>query len=175
MIALRKLRQMESLPALVFSDALFLAADDHCRDASKNGLTSSIGSKDKSGMNSSPYSRVGRYADSTGVAESMTFGEDKATEVVLRMLVDASSREKIFDKGYCQASVSTCKGKDFDLAVTNYADSVTLNQNGKDKIAEVTNAAKDKLSKWIDIDMSKIENYNKLLVKYMEQQELARL
>jgi hypothetical protein len=175
MIALRKLRQMESLPALAFSDALFLAADDHCRDASKNGLTSSIGSKDQSGMNSSPYSRVARYADARGVAESMTFGQDKATEVVLQMLIDASKREKIFDKGYCKAAVSTCKGKDFDLAVTNYADSVNLNQDGKDKISKVTNDAKDKLSKGIDIDMSKIENYNKLLVKYMEQQELARL
>lgn len=94
---------MEARPALIFNDALFLAANDHCKDALKNGLTSSMGSLKKSGKKSSPYSRVARYADGAGVTQTMTFmtlGEDKATEVVMKMLLDASSREKIFDKGY---------------------------------------------------------------------------
>ena len=43
---------------------------------------------------------MARYADGAGVTETMTFGEDKATEVVMKMLLDASKREIIFDKGY---------------------------------------------------------------------------
>ena len=65
--AMRRLSKMQPLPAFEWDDGLFLAADDHCRDAAANGLKTDLGSIMANGLNSIPASRVGKYNDAIGV------------------------------------------------------------------------------------------------------------
>ena len=59
--------------------------------------------------------------------------------------------------------------------MATYADSVQISQAGQDKIKQIKKDAEGKISKEVEIDTSRIEELNKLLVRFMEEQEVARL
>ena len=54
--AIQALEVQPSLPALIWDDGLYIAAQDHCLDAGANDLTSWRGSD-----GSNPGSRIARY------------------------------------------------------------------------------------------------------------------
>ena len=57
-------KQRSGLESLKFSDALFLAAADHCADGTDKGIVGDVGSD-----GSFPSERVQKYAKSMGVEQ----------------------------------------------------------------------------------------------------------
>lgn len=135
------------MPALVWSDALFLSALDHCKDqkATPADTVSALGEFQKDGDSiigaSTPQSRAEKYAVATGVELNVQVAKSPSDALIAAFL-DPESRQMMFDPLANYYSVSTCPhtaapGEGLFLTVSNYARAVILNEAGKDKIQEM--------------------------------------
>ena len=82
--AINFLRRADPLPALIASEGMSRAAEDHVRDQGPKGATGHDGSD-----GSRPRDRVGRYGTwGVVVGENLSYGPDRAPRVVMGLIID---------------------------------------------------------------------------------------
>ena len=171
MRAMRRLSKAKPMSALQFDDGLFLAADDHCRDASTNGLNTDLGSaSETTGLRSVPQTRVARYNNAIGVEQSMSIGAGTALDVVLQLYIKDETWVNLSDPLFKKTGVSACKyTTGGDVATIVYAESTKLNTAGQQKLAQVRKDAEGKVNKGTEIDRTTLVKTQTLLVKLMNE------
>lgn len=81
--AIESLKSQEPVRKLEWSDALFLAARDHCNDTGVVGKVGSIGAD-----GSTPFSRIRRYASAQGYqAENLVYRSVTPLDIVFEMFI----------------------------------------------------------------------------------------
>ncbi len=82
--AIDYLREADPLPALISSEGMSQAAEDHVRDQGPKGATGHDGSD-----GSKPWDRVGRYGTwDVVVGENLSYGRDRAGRVIMGLIID---------------------------------------------------------------------------------------
>ncbi len=82
--AIDYLGRADPLPALISSEGMSQAAEDHVRDQGPKGATGHEGSD-----GSKPWDRVGRYGTwDVVVGENLSYGPDRARRVVMGLIID---------------------------------------------------------------------------------------
>ena len=90
--AIDYLRGADPLPALISSEGMSRAAEDHVRDQGPKGATGHDGSD-----GSKPWDRVGRYGTwGVVVGENLSYGPDRARRVVMGLIID----DDVPDRGH---------------------------------------------------------------------------
>ncbi len=108
--AIRFLRKAKPLPALKTSMGLSLAAQDHVKDQGLKGIEGHLGSD-----GSEPWDRANRYGNwKSTIAENIGYGEKKARELVMRLIIDDGVRNRghrnnIFNHEFKVVGIATGK------------------------------------------------------------------
>ena len=111
--AFMALDAVPKMRALVWSDELALAADDHCEDMGQNGMTGHTGSN-----GSTLKDRVARYGTSTGtVSENLIFGQQASGQDYILSLyiddgmVDRPHRKNLLSTSHTHTGIAHCQHK----------------------------------------------------------------
>jgi len=123
---------------LEWNDGLYLAANDHCKDAGTNGLVSWLGSDE-----SNPATRMARYGTSgPSQGQNLAYGSShKALDIILQLLIDdgapsRTSRLVMLNPTYELTGVASCAHKTRTMMTSIlYTDYFSLNNEGKNKIS----------------------------------------
>jgi len=108
--AIRFLRKVKALSPLKASSGLSLAARDHVIDQGLRGLEGHTGSD-----GSEPWERANRYGSwKSTIAENIGYGEKKARELVMRLIIDdgvpdRGHRKNIFNEEFKVVGIAAGK------------------------------------------------------------------
>jgi len=141
----------EGLAALEWSEALNLAAKDHCDDIGPKGLSGHFGT-DKS----SPFDRIKRFGkpgwwrgenlafnNSGSLPHSNEDVDQLAKEVVMSMFIDEGvagrpNRSRMLNPEFKLVGIYSCPHKDNSMSVLNYAGTVEENDRTKQGVMAAT-------------------------------------
>lgn len=100
-------KQRAGLEPLKFNDALYLAAADHCKDGTDNGILGDVGSD-----GSFPNKRVAKYGKAMGVEEQVEAAPplDTPEKTVQRLIVNMDL-SLLFNPHAKFSAISTCAHK----------------------------------------------------------------
>jgi len=123
------LSRRQSMPPLIPSRGLFLAAKDHVNDTGPKGITGHTGS-DKSSMSQ----RINRYGKwDKGAGENISYGYNKGRDIVVQLLIDdgvpdRGHRNNILNRSFRYAGPAIGRHSNFTyLCVIDYANEYTDN------------------------------------------------
>ena len=125
--AIRFLRKVKPVPALKASAGLSLAAKDHVEDQESKGIEGHTGSD-----GSEPWDRANRHGSwQSTVAENIGYGEKKARELLMRLIIDdgvpdRGHRKNIFNREFKIVGIASGKHSVYgSMCVMVFADGFT--------------------------------------------------
>ena len=132
-----ELNEQKSLQPLKWSDALALAAQDHCEDIGEKGVFGHEGSD-----GSKVWDRMRRYGDTAdNMGESLSFGKSRGTEYMTALFIDdgvanRGHRLSLQFKDYYLTGLAYCSHKSsyHGMVAIAYADDFKVNEKGKREI-----------------------------------------
>jgi hypothetical protein len=113
---------MQGIPILIPEEGLSLGAEDHVKDQGPVGITGHTGTD-----RSNPAVRVMRYGTGNYIGENISYGPNRADEIVIGLLIDdgvpdRGHRRSIMNKEFTQAGIATGTHKRYGtMCVIEYA------------------------------------------------------
>ena len=136
--AIESLKEQKPVRKLEWSDALFLAARDHCNDTGLAGKVGSIGAD-----GSTPFSRIRRYASAQGYqAENLVYRSITPLDIVFEMFIGGPDARgatyNLSTEAVQYAGISSCAHASRDqVSVIDFAGNLQPNRRTNNQLAQI--------------------------------------